>query len=755
MNYKILLPIIAVTIIISSATIFYIVDIEQQLRYEQSRYIPERLVFVDGKLSEFFEGTQEIKKFSSQEDVQRFMMAVSTSNTNDYYVDEWLSADQDFVMRDAQGFRANTGTVSLDRTVFPVPMSEPEPSHSGVQNLELQSGESYNTEYSETNVQVKGVDEPDFLKTDGKYVYIVSENRLTITDAYPAKDARIIFKTALDIGPQNLQNMFLNDDRLIVFYYGTSQQEIIPEFDFQPRSRHSQTTHAEIIDISDKQDPKIIRDYEIDGSFHNARMIGDYVYLVTVSGVDYRYPVIPMITDDSGFTMNPDVYYFDNFDRNYNFNTITAIDVFGDALNSETFLMGGTGTIYVSEDSLYLTYQQDLPHGYFDSVKRDRFFDVTVPLLPEQVQSKIYEIQNYSSIDWHDKWIMMSEILQDTYNKMDKSNRQKLFSAINEKLYEYDNRMQEESRKTIIHKISIDEENLEYSAKGSVPGNLLNQFSMDEHDGKFRVATTNEYYSHNTGNVRYNAVYVLDEDLKTIGSLDKIAPDESIFSARFMGDRLYLVTFERIDPFFVIDLSQNTPKILGELKIPGFSNYLHPYDEDHVIGIGRDTIEKDNRVRQLGIKIALFDVSDVRNPLVVDEVVIGNQRTDSMALDDHRAFLFDKNKDILSIPIHGRADALADTDSSSEVSRNQQWHGFYVYGLDASTGFDFKGRIQHTIGNDSWPYSHTSPRSFYIEDVLYTVSDIYLKMNDLQDIGNEINSIKLDERTGGFIDILK
>ncbi|MCH9658392.1 beta-propeller domain-containing protein [archaeon] len=750
-----MISIIAATVIISSATVFYIADIEQQLRYEQSRYIPERLVFVDREISEFFEGTQEIKKFSSQEDVQRFMMAVSTSDANDYHVDEWSSTERNFVMRDAQALRANTGTISLDRTVFPVPMPESEPSRSGIQNLELQSGESHSTEYSETNVQVKGVDEPDFLKTDGKYVYIVSENRLTITDAYPAKDARIVFKTAFDIEPQNLQNMFLNDDRLVVFYYGTSQQEIIPEFDFQPRSKHSQTTHAEIIDISDKQDPKIMRDYEIDGSFHNARMIGDYVYLVTVSGVDYRYPVIPMITDGSGFTMNPDVYYFDNFDRNYNFNTITAIDIFEDNLNSETYLMGGSGTIYVSEESLYITYQQDLPRGYFDSVKRDRFFDVIVPLLPERAQLEINGIRNDPSVVWHDKWIMVSETLQDTYNKMDKSDRQKLFSAINEKLYEYDNKMQEESRKTVIHKISINKEHLEYSAKGSVPGNLLNQFSMDEHDGKFRVATTNEYYSHNTGNVRYNAVYVLDEDLKTIGSLDKIAPDESIFSAKFIGDRLYLVTFERIDPFFVIDLSQNTPKILGELKIPGFSNYLHPYDEDHVIGIGRDTIEKDDRVRQLGIKIALFDVSDVHNPLVADEVVIGNQRTSSMALDDHRAFLFDKNKDILSIPIHGRADALVDMDGSSNIPHNQQWHGFYIYGLDASEGFDFKGRIQHAVGNDSWPYSHTSPRSFYIEDVLYTVSDVYLKMNDLQDIGNEINSIKLDERTGGFIDILK
>ena len=749
LDYRILASIIIAVAIVSSVVIFHIMDIEQQLRYEQSRYIPERLVFVDGKVSEFFDGTQVIKKFSSQKEVQRFITALATSNTDEYYVKEWSSADQDFQIRDTVEMRANTGTVSLDRSVFPVP--EPEPSHSGAVNFDLQSSESSNQKYSTTNVQVKGVDEPDFLKTDGKYVYIVSENRLTIADAYPAKDAKIIFRTAFDIESQNLRNMFLNDDKLVVFYYGTDQEEIIPEFDFEPRYKHRQTTHAEIIDISDRQDPKIIRDYEIDGSFYNARMIGDYVYLVTTSEIDHRYPTIPTVTDDSGFTMTPDVYYFDNFDRDYNFNTVTALSVFDDTINSETFLMGGTGTIYVSEDSLYLAYQQDLPRGYFDSMKRDRFFDVIVPLLPEDVQLEVHEIQNDPSIDWHDKWITVSDTLQDTYNKMDKNARQKLFSAINEKLYEYDNKMQEDSRKTVIHKILLDKENLEYSAKGSVPGNLLNQFSMDEYDGKFRIATTNEYYSHNTGNVRYNAVYVLDEDLKTVGSLDKIALNESIFSARFMGDRLYLVTFERIDPFFVIDLSQDTPKILGELKIPGFSNYLHPYDKDHVIGIGRDTIEKDNRVMQLGIKIALFDVSDVSNPVVVDDVVIGNQRTDSVALEDHRAFLFDKNKDVLSIPIHSRADAL-DVD---EMSGSQQWYGFYVYGLDALKGFDFKGRVQHAVGNDSWPHSHTSPRSFYIEDVLYTVSDAYLKMNDLQDIDNEINSIKLDERTGGFINILR
>ena len=751
MNYKITISIAVAIVVVSSITIFYVADMQQQLLHAQSRYVPERVVFVDDALSEFFEGTQDIKKFSSQEDVVRFITALSAINAEEYYVDRWSSADTDLMVLESESFRANSGSISLDRTVMPVPFAEPEPAQLTTNTSGFQSASD--PEFSTTNVQVKGVDEPDFLKTDGKYVYIVSENKLTIAEAYPAENAKIIFKNSFDIEPQNLQNLFLNDDRLVIFYYGTSQEEMIPEFDFEPRTRHKQTTHVQIIDIKDKQNPKILKNYEIDGSFHNARMIEDFVYLVTTSGIDYRYPAIPIVTDDSGFMQTPEVFYFDNFDRNYNFNTISAIDVFGETINSETYLMGGTGTIYVSQDSLYLTYQQDMPHRYFDSVKRDRFFDVIVPLLPQQVQSQIIEIQNDPTIDWHDKWILVSEVLQDTYNNMDKNQRQKLFSTINQKLFEYDNKLHEESRKTIIHKISLDNENLDYLAKGSVPGNLLNQFSMDEHDGKFRIATTNEYYSPSTGNVRYNAVYVLDEDLKTIGSLDRIAPNESIFSARFMGEKLYLVTFERIDPFFVIDLSENTPKILGDLKIPGFSNYLHPYDEDHIIGIGRDTVDKDNLVRELGVKIALFDVSDVSNPKIVDEVVIGDRRTDSVALEDHRAFLFDRERNVLSIPIHSRADSL-DMDGV-EISRNERWHGYYVYGLDASSGFEFKGRIQHTLGSDSWPYSYTSPRSFYIQDVLYTVSDVYLKMNDIEDIENEINSIKLDRRTGGFIDVLK
>ena len=142
---------------------------------------------------------------------------------------------------------------------------------------------------------------------------------------------------------------------------------------------------------------------------------------------------------------------------------------------------------------------------------------------------------------------------------------------------------------TAIHKIAIRNGAITYIARGDVPGVLESQFSMDEYKNNLRAATTSSVYT-TRGSYKYNNVFVLDASMKTIGSLTHIAEQEKIYSTRFIGDRLYMVTFKRIDPFFVIDLSSpSSPKILGKLKIPGYSDYLHPYDATHIIGIGKET----------------------------------------------------------------------------------------------------------------------------------------------------------------------
>ena len=604
--------------------------------------------------------------------------------------------------------------------------------------------------YSTTNVQVKNVDEPDYLKNDDKYVYIVSKNTLSIIDAYPAEDAKVILKIALDIESQYIQNMFLNEDRLVIFYNGQSDDEIIPQFDFMPRRSYSSVTHALIVDVSDKENPTILKDYSIDGHFSDARMIGNYAYFVTNNYINHQHPRLPIILEDSIRIMTPDAFYFDNIEEFSNFNTLTVIDIFGDTINSETYLMGHTGAFYVSEDNFYLTYQQYMPNSFYENSAQNRFFEVIVPLLPNKIQNEINLIQNDSSLSSSTQWMRISELMQESYNEMNKNEKEKLFEKIKNALNEYDVKIQEDTRKTIIHKISIDGEKIQYVAKGEVPGRLLNQFSMDQSGDRFRVATTTEIYTQYDGTIRSNAVYVLDENLEVVGELEEIAPEESIFSARFMGDRLYLVTFQQIDPFFVIDLSSDTPKILGELKIPGFSNYLHPYDEEHVIGVGRDTKEMDNgRVQQLGIKIALFNVADVKNPKVADDIIIGDSSTHSEALYNHKAFFFDKTRSVISLPISGDVKGLENTSSKMFAPEYNRWSGFYVLDLDTSNGFETKGTITHS-DDDSRYYGMNNARTFYIDDVLYTASQGYLKMNSFDDL-NEINSIKL-ENTGKFIE---
>jgi uncharacterized secreted protein with C-terminal beta-propeller domain len=291
------------------------------------------------------------------------------------------------------------------------------------------------------------------------------------------------------------------------------------------------------------------------------------------------------------------------------------------------------------------------------------------------------------------------------------------------------------TEKTAIHKIAIANGEIEYKSQGEVPGCVLNQFSMDEYQGYFRIATT-------TGWSDQNHVYILDGDLNIAGKLEGLAPGERIYSARFMGGRAYLVTFRQVDPLFVLDLSDpRDPKVLGKLKIPGYSDYLHPYDETHIIGVGRET----------GVKIALFDVSDPENPREISKYEVGNWSIDSYALDDHGAFLFSRSKNLLVMPI-------------GYYSRQEA----HVFNVSLEDGIVLKGTIAHVGSDENWPYkSHDAftcvypwyyrdysvKRSLYIDNVLYTISDGLVKMNDLKDL-NEINKIELHPTDGDWLEPL-
>ena len=229
-----------------------------------------------------------------------------------------------------------------------------------------------------------------------------------------------------------------------------------------------------------------------------------------------------------------------------------------------------------------------------------------------------------------------------------------------------------------------------------------------------------------------------------------------MYSSRFINNKAYLVTYRTTDPLFVIDLSnEQQPKVLGELKIPGYSTYLHPYDENHLIGIGMETEEVVNRnsigkvtsitSRIIGMKMALFDVSDVSNPIQISSTVIGDRRTTSAILTNPKALLFSKEKGLIAIPVNNYSEDFEINSSSDSYSsivnsytnykKSYVAEGYFVYNIDVENGFDLKGIITHEKNinkNSSYYYSNSKLlRGLYVDNNLYTVSETAVKVNNL------------------------
>ena len=526
-------------------------------------------------------------------------------------------------------------------------------------------------DYSTTNVQVEGVDEADFVKNDGKYIYIISGETLAILEAFPAETAKIVSETRIDGRPTAL---FLSGDRLVVFAVAEEEDMTTPEGSVTPVPVWRTVTRAYVYDVGDRADTELLRTLTFTGDYYDARMVGDYVYTLTrESPVWVRDDIVlPEVRAGGAAPIRPDIYHPKTPMQNYIFYTATAFSVRKDtsAPDAETFLLGYDTTLFASQENLYVGYRN------------------TGPAYSSGTTSKSADVRD----------------------------------------------------RTIIHRFAIGKGKIDYRAMGEVPGHLLNQFSLDEHAGNLRVATTVEGWTRE-GSLQYNNVYVLDPSMKTVGALEHIAPDERIYAARFAGDRLYLVTFKRVDPLFVIDLyDPKHPGILGKLKIPGYSDYLHPYDADHIIGLGKETNENGwGGVSVGGLKIALFDVSDVNNPREVDAVVIGEAGTDSAALHDHKAFLFAEEKGLLIIPVSEIKRVENPSSSYRGSYGTTTWQGAYIYSVSPEKGFTLAGTAAHSEKGPS--YTWNSPdavrRSLFMDDTLYTVSARSIVMTGLADYSRE------------------
>ena len=610
------------------------------------------------------------------------------------------------------------------------------------------------SDYSATNIQVKGVDEADIVKNDGKYIYVISGKKVIILDAYPAEDAEILSEIEFEERPRDL---YINEDRLVVLGQDHNSEtfKIMCVDCVRPSSSES---YVKIYDVSDREDPGLENEFSLEGNYFNSRMIGDYVYIIANQYVNYRDDIIPLpIVQHKGVAEEipaSEIYYFPMPDTAYQYTHVASINVQEDEKpNTKVFLTGNSQNIYVSQDNIYLTNMKRTSRiHYWEKM----ISDVIIPLFPNELEGDIETIMD-SDKPFYEKQNEIEIAIQNFFNKLDEDEKEQFEDQMRERTEQLEIDFLKESQKTVINKISIDRGEIEYETQGEVPGDILNQFSMDEHEGNFRIATTISGYVDNR-DISTNNMYVLDEDLDPLGKVEEIAPGESIYSVRFMGDRAYMVTFKHVDPLFVIDLEHpEDPEVLGKLKIPGYSDYLHPYDETHLIGIGKevdasidaDKIHTEGAVYYTaiqGVKLAIFDVSDVQNPVEMYKEVIGDRGTESLATREHKAFLFDRDKELLVVPM-----TVAELKEGQDKSQQGDFtfQGAYVYNINLEDGFDLRGRVSHIEDPEVYKKSgyylrsdSAIKRSLYMDDVLYTISDKAVKMNDLADI-EEINKIEL------------
>ena len=642
------------------------------------------------------------------------------------------------------------------------------------------------SDYSTTNIQVQGVDEADIVKTDGSYVYALAKQNLFIVQAIPGEQAEILVKIAFQATPQG---MYLYKNRLVL--YGDDDalyQNIDARIPEQILRRRSPYTFVKIFDITDKKNPQLVKDLKFEGYYINSRMVNGYAYFITNT---YSYawfddapvPIIlengaPLSTDTSKPHCNcPDVFYFDIPFETYNAVSVIAVNISEESapISNQLYLLPPNENLYASPNNLYIAYTKYL-NEFQLSVEVSR--EIIYPRLTSEDQDRIQLIERAENflLSPDEKLSKINFILDRYMAKRAPSEQESISQEIQTQLEKKYEELAEELEKTVIHKIAIDHENITYKISGQVIGTVLNQFSMDEDNGYFRIATTrNRSFSRFSGDTYnpYSSVYVLDADMKLAGKVEHLAPGERIYSARFMQNRAYLVTFKQTDPLFVIDLlDPKNPTVLGALKIPGFSNYLHPYDEQTLIGLGKETEENEyGNVISKGLKISLFDVSDVANPKESAQYVLGDQGSDSIALYDHHAFLFSKDKELLVIPVDMQAQGIVPAPQEKQAGNilpprfPKRFRGAAVLKITKDS-ISLKGAIDHADLKDDSPsdywygynyYDTTVKRSLYIDNTLYTLSDTYLKLNNLENL-QTIKSLELKKSTpsgGDDFDIIK
>ncbi|MBN8201288.1 beta-propeller domain-containing protein [Bacillus sp. NTK034] len=529
---------------------------------------------------------------------------------------------------------------------------------------EKSSSDSAGADYSGTNIQVAGIDEADVVKTDGTHIYKITDNKVQIIKAMPADKMKMDSVLTFNQAFSPYQ-LFIEGNQLIVVghSYIDAPDHIGKAASEKKIAPAFHSTKTIVFNIENKQKPVQIREADIEGSLLASRLMDGKVYFITS-----YYPEYWILERNKNADLRP--RYFDT------------------AKSSE---------------------QQIVDYNeikYFPGSQNANYINIAV--LNVRSSREPLSITSYLG----------------SGNEFYMSHNNLYLSAVS-----YSNEIiadrQMPQPDTSIYKFNIKDGKVEFQASAEIEGTVLNQFSMDEYNENFRVVTTRgEAWDERTPSS--NSLYILDKNLKQIGQLEDLARGERIYSARFMNDRIYMVTFKETDPLFVIDGSDpKKPSVLGELKIPGFSNYLHPLDENHLIGFGYDTKITGGKgtgsqpvITTDGVKISLFDVSNTNKPVEKDTEIIGGRGTYSPLNYDHKALLIHKKKNLYGFPI-----SIYQNKEGSQFESTFDFQGALVYKITAQSGIELQSKITHQTENAIYEeWEETIERLIYIGDHIYSIS---------------------------------
>lgn len=530
--------------------------------------------------------------------------------------------------------------------------------------------------FSETNTQLEGVDEADIIKTDGRYIFYHNDFDLIVTD----------------------------DE------YGT----------------YLKTKSIAIIDIQDPKNIKVLPHI----------LINDYI-----EG-NYNFVLKEMYLSDEKLTVIFTIYYRSlPKEESYPADLRTGVMVF-DVSNPQTPSL----LRYYTQDGSYNTSRRIGDYIYIVSNTSPSDFDgnaeSVIPKIYDSAASAKYECIPAKNVYICDRNVRNFAIIG-AVNTSNAKEDASVISALSscDNLYssassiyimsdEYgnpnDDLSSDYSLTTYIYKYNIDNSTITPVASACVKGRTLNQFSADEYKGYLRIATTSS---------NDNLLTILDENLNQVSQIDGLAEGEQIYSVRFTGDTGYVVTFRVVDPLFSFDLSDpKNPKLTGELKIPGFSEYLHPYSEDIMIGVGQNA-DENNGLYQ-GLKLSLFDVSDSTSPQEIFNLPLGNRGSYSEVETNHKAFAYYPDKDIFGIPatIYAFPDDGQQHHPSEHAPFSHQ--GFYIISLNDGKELKVEKIIQQLDENGSFNRIH---RGIFIGDTVVTLSLKTIQTNDIA-TGNLLDS---------------